>query len=78
MSVDSSPIDRYLFWVGASFDPHAPLAIRIPVVMTNEMLALVRVVLRDFGQKIKCAENLENTMRSFFNFTRLKFKKRLA
>lgn len=31
---------------------------RAPAVITNEMLAFVRGVLRDFGQKIKCAEIL--------------------
>ncbi len=69
MKVDSSPIDGYFFRVGSRLGPHAPLAMRVPAVITNEMLAFVRDVLRDFGQKIKCAENLKVAPRSIFQIT---------
>ena len=42
---------------------------RVPAVITNDVLAFVRDVLRDFGQKIKCAENLEVVPRSIFQIT---------
>jgi hypothetical protein len=66
MSVDSGPIDGYFFRVGPRLGPNTPLAMRVPAVITNEVLAFVRDVLRDFGQKIQCAENLEVAPRTVF------------
>jgi hypothetical protein len=42
---------------------------RVPAVITNEILAFVRGVLRDFGKKIKCDENPEIVPRSFFQIS---------
>lgn len=39
--------------------PNVALALRVPAIVTNELLTFVRDVLREFGQKIQCAENLE-------------------
>lgn len=38
----------------------------VPAIVTNEVLAFVRDVLREFGQKIQCAENLEVAPRAAF------------
>ena len=35
MSVDSGPIDGYLFRVGSRLGPNAALAMRVPAVITN-------------------------------------------
>ncbi len=51
-SIDSGPIDGYLFRVGSRLGPHTALAMRVPAVITNQVLAFVRDVLRDFRQKI--------------------------
>ena len=66
INVDSSPIDGYLFRFGSHLGPHAPLAMRVPAVITNEMLGFIRDVLSDFGQKIQCAEDLKVAPRSLF------------
>ena len=38
------------------FLPHAPLPVRVPAEVTNQMLALVRNVLRHFGQEVQDAD----------------------
>ena len=41
-----------------------PLAIRIPTVVADQVFALIGNVLRDFGQKVQRAEDLEVAFRA--------------
>jgi hypothetical protein len=43
---------------------HAPLPMRVPAEVTNQVLAVVRNVLRHFGQEVQDAEDLEIALRS--------------